>query len=77
MTGFVVNIVKPGTLMVHRTLHLPACRYAGLARRYYFCDETEVLRLLLNRVHRNDVRTVFCTHCRPLTEIREWVQPAG
>lgn len=69
MANFVVNIVKPGTDAVHRTVHLPTCRYAGLTRRHYVSHVTEVLRLLTNKARGNDTRTKFCRHCEPLTEI--------
>lgn len=71
MTGFVVNIVKPGIIRVHRTVHLPTCRFAGLATRHYACDKIEALRLLISRVRGNDVRTTFCRYCEPLTEMGE------
>ena len=69
MADFVVNIVKPGTITVHRIVHLPTCRYAGLARRHYVGDAIEVLRLLINKARGNDDRTKFCQYCEPLTEI--------
>lgn len=65
---FVVNIVRPGTASVRRTVHRSSCRYAGLSRRSYLADVIEVHRLLESKARGIDRDTQFCLYCEPIED---------
>lgn len=71
---FWLHVTRPrgaciGSVSTRRTIHLPTCRVAGLARHSVRIDLDEAVRLS-GPFHGPDGRTHLCQLCQPWTVMR-------